>query len=574
MINFVFVPSPGESSPPVKSTNYYEFYSKTQVNKWPYDKNSTGEIYTKPKSERPFSYSLVSYTYNGIELAAVADENTNDTGGLWTYDPGTKKISGWSPVGFNNPGSPTRAATRLWAKIGPFSSYTMTPLLQVDEECSVVATNETIAFRIAGVNVKIAGPSYPDAIHTKVTVFKSNTSEKYYAYVADDGYRLSDPWSSRFGMLRGGKTYDRWLEGVGSNKFLTVADLLKDNRPVISVPAVTYSLATSSATINAGTTVTITLTTTNVVNDTTIPYTITGLTSSEISNAFLTGNFTVNDNTATLAITTVTTISASKILVVALTGRTELVSITVNPASAFFSISGQRHDAVTSISGLAGAVTTSSALGNFKVGVGDVADSSVEASPGRLAALQAASSVADSNNYISKLRATGAPTTVNPSVSGIPAQATLFTAEKTVAVSGATGPGVTSSGGGSFTTTDIEFDYSAHLTSIATSLAVIATNTSTIAVNTTLMASNSTTVAEKVTAMETYQKRLKELGEGKGIHVVGPWEWIGLISIYRLLVEEGKVLDTTLDVTDEQIKEALVKVNGYLDKLNRFPTNF
>jgi hypothetical protein len=554
MINFVFVPSPGESSPPVKSTSYYEFYSKTQVNKWPYDKNSTGEIYTKPQSERPFSYSLVSYTYNGIELAAVADENTNDTGGLWTYDPATQKISGWSPVGFNNPGSGTRAGTRLWAKIGPFSSYTMTPLLQVDEECSVIATNETIAFRIAGINVKIAGPSYPDAIHTKVTVFKSNTSEKYYAYVADDGYRLSDPWSSRFGMLRGGKTYDRWLEGVGSNKFLTVADLLKDNRPVVSVPAATYSLATSSAAITAGTTVTITLTTTNVVNDTTIPYTITGLTSNEISNSVLTGNFTVSDNTATLSIVTVASnATASKILVVTLTGRTELVNITVNPVSAL------------SANKISGATTTSTALGTFKIGVGDVADSSVEASPGRLAALQASSSVADSTHYIGKLRAAGAPTTVNPSVSGIPTQAPYYTADTITTVP---------SFGGDVTSTDIAFDYSAHLTSIATSLAVIATNTSTIAVNTTLMAANSTTVAEKVTAMETYQKRLKELGEGKGIHVVGPWEWIGLISIYRLLVEEGKILDTTLDVTDEQIKEALVKVNGYLDKLNRFPTNF
>ena len=88
------------------------------------------------------------------------------------------------------------------------------------------------------------------------------------------------------------------------------------------------------------------------------------------------------------------------------------------------------------------------------------------------------------------------------------------------------------------------------------------------------MAANSTTVAEKVTAMETYQKRLKELGEGKGIHVVGPWEWVGMIAIYRLLVEEGKVLDKTLDVTDEQMAEAMAKVNGYLAKLNQFPTNF
>jgi hypothetical protein len=47
-----------------------------------------------------------------------------------------------------------------------------------------------------------------------------------------------------------------------------------------------------------------------------------------------------------------------------------------------------------------------------------------------------------------------------------------------------------------------------------------------------------------------------------------------MIAIYRLLVEEGKVLDKTLDVTDEQMAEAMAKVNGYLAKLNQFPTNF
>jgi hypothetical protein len=57
-----------------------------------------------------------------------------------------------------------------------------------------------------------------------------------------------------------------------------------------------------------------------------------------------------------------------------------------------------------------------------------------------------------------------------PATAAAPGRATLYTAERTVAISGATGPGVVTSGGGSVTTTDIEFDYSAHLDRIVTAL--------------------------------------------------------------------------------------------------------
>ena len=48
-----------------------------------------------------------------------------------------------------------------------------------------------------------------------------------------------------------------------------------------------------------------------------------------------------------------------------------------------------------------------------------------------------------------------------------------------------------------------------------------------------------TTIADKQTAMETYQKKIKELGESNGIHVVGPWEWLGMSSIVKLYEEKG-----------------------------------
>lgn len=66
----------------------------------------------------------------------------------------------------------------------------------------------------------------------------------------------------------------------------------------------TYALSRSSATVNEGGTVTITLTTTNVTNGTAVPYTITGtgITAGDLGLGSLTGSFTVNANTASLVL--------------------------------------------------------------------------------------------------------------------------------------------------------------------------------------------------------------------------------------------------------------------------------
>ena len=58
-------------------------------------------------------------------------------------------------------------------------------------------------------------------------------------------------------------------------------------------PAATYSLSSSTSSVNEGSSFTITLATTNVDAGTNIPYTITGVTSADISSASLTGNFVV-----------------------------------------------------------------------------------------------------------------------------------------------------------------------------------------------------------------------------------------------------------------------------------------
>ena len=65
----------------------------------------------------------------------------------------------------------------------------------------------------------------------------------------------------------------------------------------------TFSLSSSFDARNEGNTVRITLTTSLVGNGVSIPYTITGISSSDLSSGSITGNFVINSNTASLDFT-------------------------------------------------------------------------------------------------------------------------------------------------------------------------------------------------------------------------------------------------------------------------------
>lgn len=90
----------------------------------------------------------------------------------------------------------------------------------------------------------------------------------------------------------------------------------------------------------------------------------------------------------------------------------------------------------------------------------------------------------------------------------------------------------------------------------------------------TTIATNSATIAEKLTAIETYQKTLKELGEGEGIHMIGPYDWLGLISIYRLLVEQGAISEDEKGLTKSAKALNVEKLKTYLQKIKSLPTGY
>lgn len=107
---------------------------------------------------------------------------------------------------------------------------------------------------------------------------------------------------------------------------------------------------------------------------------------------------------------------------------------------------------------------------------------------------------------------------------------------------------------------DVEIDYTSYYERIATAVETIATQT--------------TTIATKITEIEAHQQKLRELGEGTGIHIISPYEWIGFISLYQLLVDQGSLLDTTKNVNAEKMAEAKAKLATYLDKFKELPTIF
>ena len=97
----------------------------------------------------------------------------------------------------------------------------------------------------------------------------------------------------------------------------------------------TYHLTRSVTNVNEGGSFTITLTTTNVANGTSIPYTITGVAGADIGGVGLTGNFTVNNNTATITfnVTADATTEGSETFTLTLDSIGEQVNVLINDTS-------------------------------------------------------------------------------------------------------------------------------------------------------------------------------------------------------------------------------------------------
>jgi hypothetical protein len=120
----------------------------------------------------------------------------------------------------------------------------------------------------------------------------------------------------------------------------------------------------------------------------------------------------------------------------------------------------------------------------------------------------------------------------------------------------------------------IVVDYTILIEKLAAAAETIAQNSTTIADNSNAIKTALETIAVKITDIESYQKRLKELGETTGIRVIGPYDWLGLINVYRSLIEQGGILDTQGNVDPAKQSAAESLIASYVSKIQNFPTGF
>jgi hypothetical protein len=145
-----------------------------------------------------------------------------------------------------------------------------------------VPNNTLVPYTITGTGITSADISSA-SLTGNFTVI-SNTASVIFTAAADY-------------LTEGNETLTLTLDTIGTNVSVVIVDYYKTR---------TYSLSTSATAVTEGDSFTITLTTTNVFDGTTVPYTIsgTGITSADIAGASLTGNFTITGNSGTQTFTT------------------------------------------------------------------------------------------------------------------------------------------------------------------------------------------------------------------------------------------------------------------------------
>jgi hypothetical protein len=84
------------------------------------------------------------------------------------------------------------------------------------------------------------------------------------------------------------------------------------------------------------------------------------------------------------------------------------------------------------------------------------------------------------------------------------------------------------------------------------------------------IASSQSSISTAQTSIEEHQRTIKELASGTGIHTLSPLEFVGFISTYRRLIEEGSILKwREYEPTEKEVSKALNDLGKYLDKIQR-----
>ena len=273
---------------------------------------------TLPVYANPISLGQIQTEFGGTNPAAISEYYA---GGLYTAG---------SVVGFPL-GVQTAIPTSGVISLGKFhgataSSYTMIPTIVTKNEgdtvtftiTSIGVANTTLYWTTSGTGITTA--DFNDTVLTGSASLVSNTASFSRTITADnltEGVEIAT-FNLRTGSISG---------PIVATSVVTINDTS------ITSSDPTYTLSRTSATVDVGGTVTISLATTNVVNGTHIPFTITGVTSADINSAPLTGLYFTAGG-ASQIIFTFTPTSSGKTFTLTLDGvvPTNAISVGVNLA--------------------------------------------------------------------------------------------------------------------------------------------------------------------------------------------------------------------------------------------------
>jgi hypothetical protein len=110
----------------------------------------------------------------------------------------------------------------------------------------------------------------------------------------------------------------------------------------------------------------------------------------------------------------------------------------------------------------------------------------------------------------------------------------------------------------------------ANVASIKTTLNNIAGNTATIATEIATIDTSLSNINANLSTIRVNSTTMATLASGNGIHMVGPYDSYGAVSLYRLYVEEGEILKTGNYVSDEKEEEANAAIATMINKVEPF----
>ena len=240
--------------------------------------------------------ALVPYTITGVDSSDINGASLTGNFTISGSSASLTIVTTWDYVSESqeiltltlNPtyGTGSAIAVAINNKLHPTYALSVTPTVTTEGGNFTVTLNTTDVPNNTTIPYTITGISSADITAASLTgnfTIVSNTASVTFTTTADY-------------LTEGTETFRLTLDTIGTFVEINILDYYKTR---------TYALSTSATTVTEGESFTITLTTTNVFDGTTVPYTIsgTGITSADINGASLTGNFTITSGSSTQTFT-------------------------------------------------------------------------------------------------------------------------------------------------------------------------------------------------------------------------------------------------------------------------------